>query len=243
MSFLSLRPRQVSMVWLEPYRVHAGEQTRNIGAFPSEDDLAQVLTNLSPGPTQWIVDDLWTPAVLFKDFIELPGAADARDAFFRWRYSQHLVLEEPQSVQAIDLNESGWLLVGMPNALLESWLQLAQRMGKPIHEMIPRWLWLYNQLAHGREKPGMLLSLCPDEEGRFTGTLAAWGRTLTLLRQWSEPAFPRTWMEERVAPTSAFLQRETKAPQELLVWGASEWPESALTTRILPPDLQLQEAL
>jgi hypothetical protein len=243
MSFFSLRPRKASMVWLEPFRVHAGGQTRSTGAFPSEDDLAQALTNLAPGPTQWIVDDSWAPAALFKDFMELPSAAEARDSFFRWRYSQHLLLDEPQTVQALDLNESGWLLVGIPSSLLESWLQLALRMGKPIHELIPRWLWLYNQIAPSREKPGMLLSLCPDDDGRFTGTIAAWGRTLTLLRQWDEPASTQAWVEERIAPTSAFLQREAKAPQELLVWGVSDWPESTLATRVLPTDIPVQEAL
>ena len=231
------------IVWLEPYRVHAGGQYRPMADFPSEDQLAQAVSSLPQSPTKWIVDDLWAPALLLKDFLELPTGTEARENFLRWRYAQHLGLEEPQSVQATEVEENSWLLVGMPQALRESWLQLALRLRRPIHALIPRWLWIYNRLAPTRNGPGMLLSLCPNEDGQFTGTLAAWGRTLTLLRQWNEPMSAETWMEERVHPTAAYLQRENRSPQELLVWGAREWPESSLSTHLLPCEIPSQEAL
>lgn len=243
MSAFRLRPSQASIVWLEPHRVHAGGQTQALGTFPDEDQLAQVLLNLPQGPTKWIVDDLWTPSLLLKDFVELPSGADAREAFFRWRYAQHLALEEPQSVQALEVDEASWLLVGMPQSLRESWLQLALRLGRPIHALVPRWMWIYNRLAPTLHAPGMMLSLSPAEGGYFTGTLAAWGRTLTLLRQWNEPASPEAWMEERVLPTAAFLQRENRSPQELLVWGTRAWPEGTLAPRLLPFEIPAQEAL
>jgi hypothetical protein len=243
MSPFWLRPSQASMVWLEPHRVHAGGATQELEAFPGEEQLAQVLSNLPLGPTKWVVDDHWTPALLLKDFVEVPPGAEARDAFFRWRYAQHLALEEPQSVQTLELDEAAWLLIGMPKALRESWLQLALRLGRPIHALVPRWLWIYNRLAPTLQMPGMLLSLSSGEDGDFTGTLAAWGRTLTLLRQWNEPASPEVWMEERVLPTAAFLQRENRSPQELLVWGTGTWPQGALATRLLPFEVPAQEAL
>lgn len=211
--------------------------------LPSEDLLAQILSNLPKGPTKWIVDDLWAPSLLLKDFVELPAGAEAKDAFFRWRYAHHLALETPQSVQALEVEEASWLLVGMPESLRESWLQLALRLGRPIHSLLPRWLWIYNKLAPSLQAPGLMLSLCPDESGRCTGTLAAWGRTLVLLRQWGEPAEPSAWMSERIAPTIAFLQRDNRQPRELLVWGVRDWPEGPLATRILPFEIPSQEAL
>ena len=175
MSPIRLRPSQASMVWLEPHCVHAGGQTRALEAFPDEDQLAQVLANLPQGPTKWIVDDLSTPALLLKDFVEVPSGAEARDAFFRWRYTQHLALEDPQSVQTLEVDEASWLLVGMPQAQRETWIQLALHLARPIHALVPRWMWIYNRLAPTLQSPGMLLSLAPDEDGYFTGTLAAWG--------------------------------------------------------------------
>lgn len=242
MSLLQWKPRPTSMIWLEPKRVHAGSSAKSMEAFPSEDQLAQILSAAPQGGTRWVVDDLWTPAVLLKDFLELPHGLEARDTFFRWRYAQHLALEEPQSVQALQVDEAAWLLLGMPQEVREAWLALGLRLGRPVHSLIPRWLWVYNQLAPGRTVPGMLLSLCADEDGAFTGTLAAWGRTLTLLRQWNEPASPEIWMEERVNPTAAFLQRDARPPQELLVWGASDWPAGTLEVKILPIEIPAQEA-
>lgn len=243
MSPFGWRPGQASMVWLEPHRVHAGGQTRLLDGFPDEDQLAQILAGLPQGPTKWIVDDLWTPALLLKDFVELPGGAEARDAFFRWRYARHLALEEPQSVQSLEVEEASWLLVGMPDSLRESWLQLALRLGRSIHALVPRWLWIYNRLAPALQAPGLLLSLATDKDGCCTGTLAAWGQTLTLLRQWQEPAPPEIWMEERIAPTVAFLQRDNRFPRELYVWGARDWPKGALETKVLPFEIPAQEAL
>lgn len=229
--------RAGAFVWLEPGRAHSAGQWRTQGAFPEEERLAQVLAALPQGPTAWIIDDLWAPALLLKDLVEVPAGAEARENFLHWRYAQYFGFAEPQHVQALDVEESAWLLVGMPQSLRESWLQLALRLKRPIHALVPRWLWLYNRLAPTRSGPGMLLSLCLAEGGGFHGTLAAWGRTLTLLRQWHEPLSPEAWMEERVLPTAAFLQREEQAPRELLVWGSTEWPEGILPVQCLPAEL------
>jgi hypothetical protein len=70
----------------------------------------------------------------------------------------------------------------------------------------------------------------------------AWGRTLCLLRQWSEPLAPEGWIEERIAPSGAFLQRESRTPQQLFIWGASAWPESSLSLRIIDERSVLGEA-
>jgi hypothetical protein len=70
-------------------------------------------------------------------------------------------------------------------------------------------------------------------DGRYSGTLAAWGRTLCLLRQWTEPLDPQGWNEERIAPSAAFLQRESRSPQQLFIWGAPAWPDSGVTVRLL----------
>jgi hypothetical protein len=232
-----------TVVWLESQGVHAGGQYRPTDAFPNEDQLAQALASLPQSPTKWIVDDLCTPTLLLKDFVELPSGTEARESFLQWRYVQHLGLEEPQSVKALEVEEGSWLLVGIPEALRESWLQLALHLKRPIHALIPRWLWIYNRIAPTRTVPGMLLSLSPTKDGRFTGTLAAWGRTLTLLRQWNEPLTPEAWMEDRVYPTAAYLQRENRSPRELLVWGAGDWPEGAFTVHRLPYEVPLQEAM
>jgi hypothetical protein len=94
-------------------------------------------------------------------------------------------------------------------------------------------LHLYNLLAPALNLPGMLLSLSPAEPGQYAGTLVAWGRTLCLLRQWSEPLSVEGWVEERIAPSAAFLQRESRTPQQLFIWGAASWPEGNLPVRIL----------
>ena len=105
----------------------------------------------------------------------------------------------------------------------------------------PRWLHLYNRLAPSLELPGMLLSLSPAGQGRYAGTLVAWGRTLCLVRQWSEPLDPQGWNEERIAPSAAFLQRESRTPQSLAIWGAPAWPDAGLPTRILDDRFALVE--
>ncbi len=201
------------------------------------------LQGLPAGPTHWVVDDAWIPSVLLRDIVEIPAGSEAREAFFKWRFGQTLALEGPQAVQSLSLGENAWLLAGIPEALRESWLQVSLTLGRPIRSLQPRWLWLYNRLAASREVPGMLLSLCPADAGTFTGTLAAWGRNLALLRQWTEPATPDAWIQERVLPSSAYLQRDSRSPQELLVWGAAEWPECPVPARILRPEIPAQEAL
>jgi len=241
MSFIQLRPRQASMVWLEPGRVHAGGQGHALSGPLTEERLLQALDTLPPGPSHWVVDDLWMPAVLMRDIVELPAGTEAKEAFFRWRYTQTLALEGPQYVQALALGENAWLLAGLPEGVREMWLRAAQTAGRPIRSLIPRWLWLYNRLAPTLEVPGLLLSLSAAGNGTYTGTLAAWGRHLTLLRQWSEPGTPEEWNQERILPTASYLQRDARSPQALHVWGASTWPECSLATRILPPEIPAQE--
>jgi len=188
-----------------------------------------------------VVDDLWAPAVILRDLVDLPMGSEAQDAFFRWRYAQTLGLEEPQSVHALALGNGDWLVVGLPEALREAWIGTCARTNHPLERLVPRWLWVYNQLAPDRQRPGMLLSLCPHSEGGFTGTLAAWGRTLSLLRQWSEPMSPERWMQERVGPSAAFLQRESRSPQELWIWGATSWPSTPLELHLMPHEIPTQE--
>jgi hypothetical protein len=240
-SLFQLRPKQASMVWLESNRVHAGGNTYPLDGIPDPSQLAPLLAKLPLGPTKWVVDDLWTPSILLKDIVELPSGVEARESFFQWRYSQSLAIEETQSVHSLDLGEGTWLLAGMSLERREGWIQMALQTGRPIHALLPRWLWIYNRLAPVQDLPGMLLSLDPDGEGGYTGTLAAWGRTLCLLRQWSNPASAEEWMGERVIPSLAFLQRESKSPQQLWIWGASDWPDGPLMNRILQPEIPAQE--
>jgi len=248
MNALRLGARQASMVWLEPHRVHAGGQSRTLAPLsslpgpPSRETLAEALEGLPAGPTHWVVDDAWMPSLLLRDIVEVPKGP-GRDDFFKWRYTQTLALEAPQMVQALALEDNAWLLAGMDEATRNSWLHTALTLGRPIRSLVPRWLWLYNRLAPTRELPGMLLSLRPAGDGAYAGTLAAWGRNLTLLRQWPDPAAPEAWLQDRVLPSAAYLHREAHAPHELLVWGASSWPGSTLPTRLLPQDLPAREAL
>ena len=241
MSLLSLKPKQASVVWLDPLRVHAGGKARPLHGDLTDAFLAEALAGLPPGPTRWIVDDSWIPSLLMRDIVEVPSGAEAREAFFRWRYSQSLGTEAPQFVQALSLGENAWLLAGMDQAVRDGWVQAAAAAGHPIRSLIPRWLWLYNRLAATRQVPGLLLSLCPVGDGTFSGTLAAWGRQLILLRQWTEPALPEAWNQERLLPTLAYLQRDARSPQELHLWGAAEWPEGPLPVRLLQPEIPTQE--
>jgi hypothetical protein len=242
-SLLQLRPKQASMVWLDAHHVHAGGMTRPIHGLSEDNRLGPILAELPAGPTKWVVDDLWAPSVLLKDVVELPNGLEARENYFKWRFSQALALEEPQSVQALALGEGTWLLAGLPLERREAWIQMALRLGRPIHALVPRWLWIYNRLASVQEVPGLLVSLCPDGEGGYTGTLAAWGRTLVLLRQWADPAPPEVWMSERILPSAAFLQREGRTPQQLWVWGAPSWPDGPMATHLLQPEIPAQENL
>lgn len=233
--------KPASLLFLEPHRLVGGGRVRTLEGLPGPEVLAQALADLPPGPTAWVVEDLWAPALLLRDLADLPPGLEARDAFFRWRYTQALGLEEAQSVHTVALGEGAWLAAGLPEALRDAWLTAGVRAGRPVERLLPRWLWIYNRLAPERERPGMLLSLCPHPAGGFTGTLAAWGRTLALLRQWADPATPERWMAERVGPSAAFLQRESRSPQELWVWGASAWPRSGLELHLLPPEIPAQE--
>jgi hypothetical protein len=204
-----------------------------LDGLPSEAQLTQALSGMAPGPTRWVVDDLWTPSVLLRDLTELPKGAEAQEAFFRWRFAQALALDEPHAVQALEVEPGTWLASGIQEGLRESFLQLGLRLDRTLHGLSPRWLHLYNLLAPSLALPGMLLSLSPDGTGRYAGTLVAWGRTLCLLRQWSEPLAPEAWIEERIAPSAAFLQRESRTPQQLYVWGAPAWPECGIPVTLL----------
>ena len=239
--------RSASVLWIEPHRIKAGSHQRPLEGWPTEDQLAQALSALPQGPTLWILEDLYAPSVLLRDIVEVPPGAEAQEAFFRWRFNQAMAQEGNFAVQSLQVDPGVWLLAGLPSETRDAWLALALRLGRPIHGLIPRWLWLYNRLAPAREKPGLLLSLGQAGPGRCTGTLAAWGRSLTLLRQWTEPLELEGWLQERVLPTTAFLQREGRGAQELLVWGAPKWPEigaaAGLPTLLIQPEIPEVEAL
>ena len=222
-----------SPLWVEAHRILATTHQRPLAGLPTEDQLAQALQTLPAGPTRWVVDDLWTPSLIARDLVELPSGAEAQEAFFRWRFSQTLALEAPHAVQSLPLEPGAWLVVGIPEALRESWIQLSLRLDRGMRSLVPRWLHLYNRLSPTLDLPGILLSLSPDGQGRFAGTLAAWGRTLCLVRQWAEPLTPEAWNAERIAPSAAFLQREARTPQNLLVWGAQDWPVGELPVQCL----------
>lgn len=230
-----------SLLWLESHRILAGAHRQTLAGWPSEDQLAKALAALAPGPTQWVVDDLWAPSVLLRDLNELPKGTEAQEAFFRWRFAQSLTLENPHFVQALEVEPGTWLAAGIPEAMRDSLLQLCLRLDRSLHRLVPRWLHLYNLLAPTLKTPGLLLSLSPAGDGRYAGTLAAWGRTLCLLRQWSEPLDPQGWNEERITPSAAFLQRESRSPQQLIVWGAPAWPDNGVPTRILDDRFALGE--
>jgi len=164
MRMLGPRFKHASMVWLEPRRVHAGGQSQPFSGEPSGEGLLRALASLPLGPTHWVVDDAWMPSLLLRDIVEVPSGAEPREAFFRWRYGQDLMLEAPQFVQALALEDNAWLLAGVPQALRDAWIQAAAAAGRPMRRLQPRWLWLYNRLAPTRELPGMLLSLSLQEE-------------------------------------------------------------------------------
>jgi hypothetical protein len=237
-----LAPPDASLLWLEAHRIAAGPHRRPLNGPPTEDQLAQALASLPLGPTRWVVEDLWTPSVLLRDLTELPRGAEAQEAFFRWRFMQAMALEEPHFVQAMEVEPGVWLASGIREEMRDSLLHLGLRLDRNVHGLTPRWLHLYNLLAPVLDLPGMLLSLSPADSGRYAGTLVAWGRTLCLLRQWSEPLSPEGWIEERIAPSAAFLQRESRTPQQLFIWGASAWPDSSLPIRILDDRFVLGEA-
>lgn len=222
MSPLGFRTQSASLLWVEPHRILAEEHRRPLSGPPDEDQLAQALTALPEGPSRWVVDDAWAPSLLLRDIVELPAGSEARDAFFRWRFQQALGLEGGYAVSSLALDDGLWLASGLREDLRAGWMSLALRLNRPLVSLQPRWLWLYNRLAPRQELPGLLLSLTPSAGGGFTGTLAAWGRSLCLLRQWDEPLSEEGWIEERLAPSIAFLQRESHGPQAAYIWGAPE---------------------
>jgi hypothetical protein len=236
-----LAPPEASLLWLEAHRVAAGPYRHAIQGLPDEAQLAPALVALPAGPTRWVVDDLWTPSLLLRDLTELPRGAEAQEAFFRWRFTQALALETPHFVQALEVEPATWLASGIREDFRDSLLQLGTRLERNLHALTPRWLHLYNLLAPTLAMPGMLLSLSPVGPDRYAGTLVAWGRTLCLLRQWSEPLSPEAWQEERLATSAAFLQRESRTPQQLLVYGARTWPKGEIPVRLLDDRFALGE--
>ena len=232
------RRRTRSLLWMESHRLVAGPHRRPLHSLPSGDDLAQALTAQPEGPATWVVDDLWAPALLARDIAELPSGGEARDAFFRWRFQQAFGAEAPWSVQATQLEEGPWLISGLPEATRDTWVSLAQHLNRPITSLQPRWLWLFNRIAPTLNAPGLLLSLSRAGNGEYAGTLAAWGRGLCLLRQWEDAAPPEVWNEERIAPSSAFLQRESRSPQSVHIWGTEGvWPQMGLPIHRLDDSL------
>lgn len=232
-----------STVWIEPSRVVAGGRSIATNGFPTETQLGQVLMSLPTGPTKWILDDLIAPSMVVKDIIEVPKGSEAKESFFKWKFAQALAVEGNYVVQGLSLGDQGWLLVGMPRDLQEAWVNLAAKMGRPVHVMIPRWLWLYNRAAATREKPGMLVSLLQTEGNLFTGSVATWGKTLSLLRQWPDATDIRTWLSDRIEPTMAFLGRDGRSPMELLVWGLNDWPNGNIPHMVFQSDIPAREAI
>lgn len=243
MSAFGFGTRAASVLWLEPWRIRAGGTQRPTEGLPDDDQLAQVLSAMPAGPTSWILDDVLAPTALLRDIVELPSGPEAQESFFRWRFAQALALEAPHAVQALQVDPGVWLLAGIPLEQRDRWIALALRLGRPIHRLVPRWLWLYNRLAPSRDLPGVLLSLGAVGNGRWTGTLVAWGRTLALVRQWTEPAELEGWHADRLLPTLAFLQREGRTAQELWVWGPPHWPEGALQAQLIQPEIPGSEAI
>lgn len=235
------RTPEPSLLWLESHRIWAGTYQRPLSGFPSEDQLAQALTALPQGPTRWVIDDLWSPSTLLRDLAELPPGAEAQEAFFQWRFSQAMALELSHFVQSMEVEPGVWLAAGMPEERRTTMLQLSLRLDRTLFSLTPRWLHLFNLLAPSQDLPGMLLSLSPEGDGRFSGTLAAWGRTLCLLRHWPEPISPAGWVEERIVPSAAFLHRESRTPKNLYVWGAPAWPDMALPVHLLEEALVFGE--
>src|SRR5512141_2058456 len=143
MSLFSFGAKTASVLWVEPHRLHTERGDRALDSatgLPTEDELAQALTTLPAGPTQWIVDDLMAPSVLIRDIVELPPGSEARDAFFRWRFNQAMGLDAPHAVQALDLGDGAWLLAGMPEIQRDAWTQLGLKLGRSVHVLVPRGL-------------------------------------------------------------------------------------------------------
>jgi hypothetical protein len=243
MKMFSFKAKSGNVVWIETNRLVVGGRARTTDGIATEGLLTQALSLLPPGPTKWVLDDLIAPSVIVKDIAEVPRGGEAREAFFKWKYGQVLAVTGAYSVQGYSLGEQGWLLSGMPLELCESWIDLAARLNRPIHLMIPRWLWLFNRAAPTREAPGMLLSLCQTDGGKFSGSIATWGKMLSLVRQWQDSANISAWMYDRIEPTVAFLQRDGVVPTEMLVWGPDVWSNGPIPHKVFQPMIPSQEAI
>lgn len=243
MKFFPFKATMGSVVWIEPNRLMAGGKVIATNGLPNEDQLAQALTHLPVMPTKWILDDIIAPSMVMKDIVEVPKGTEARESFFKWKFSQSLATEGSYAVQGLSLGEQGWLLSGILHDLQEKWINIAAKMGRPLHLMVPRWLWLYNKAASTREKPGMLVSLFQTEENKFTGSIATWSRTLTLLRQWPDAADIQSWTSDRIEPTLAYLHRDGRTPSEILVWGPDDWPAGTIPHKVFQSEIPNQEAI
>jgi hypothetical protein len=240
---MSLRLKHASTVWLEINRIYAGGQCY----YFTENSMLEVITKalhaLPAAPTYWIIDDLIMPALLLYNVTELPQDAVTRDEFLNWRYHQYLCLDLPHFVQSINIEQDTWLLVGLRQELMDTWLKLAESINRPIYSMMPRWVWLYNRLAPTRESPGLLLSIASSDGKSFTGSLIAWKKNLVLLRQWHDPISIDKWNDERIIPTIAYLQRELCSPAELNIWGSANWPDCGIPIKIIQPEIPTKELI
>jgi hypothetical protein len=243
MKLFSFKATLGRILWIEPNRLVAGGKVIITNGLPTEEQLARGLTALPTGPTKWILDDLIAPSMVVKDIVDIPKGAEAREAFFKWKYAQALAIEGTFAVQGLSLGEQGWLLAGMPLDIQETWINLAAKLGRPLHAIVPRWLWLFNRAASTREKPGMLVSLFKTEGDKYTGSIATWGRTLSLLRQWPDAASVKTWVSDRIEPTVAFLQRDGRTPMEILVWGPNDWPSGNIPHKVFQSEIPSQETI
>jgi hypothetical protein len=243
MKLVSFKATLGRVVWIEPNRLIAGGKVVITNGLPTEDQLARGLNGIPAGPTKWILDDTIAPSMVVKDILDVPKGAEAREAFFKWKYAQALGVDGNYAVQGLSLGEQGWLLAGIPLDIQEAWINLAAKMGRPLHAMIPRWLWLYNRASSTREKPGMLVSLFKTDGDKYTGSIATWARALSLLRQWPDAADVKTWLSDRIEPTVAFLQRDGQAPTEILVWGPSDWPSGNIPHKVFQSEIPNQEAI
>lgn len=241
MNIMSLRSKYASTIWLEANRIYASGQFHYFSENSMLEEIAETLKKLPVTPTHWIVDDALMPSLLLHNVNEAPPDTDTKNAFFNWHYNQSLCLDSPHFVQALNVEENTWLLVGLHQDLMDSWLKLADSANRPICSLMPRWVWIYNRLASTQEAPGLLLSITSSDNKTFTGTLVAWGKNLVLLRQWQDPITIDDWNNERVIPTIVYLQRESCLPRELNVWGSADWPDCGIPIKIIQPEIPTQE--
>lgn len=238
-----MKQKYISIVWIESGSARVGGNWHNISETDATQQLARAISMLPFKKTRWIVDDTLVPSLLLRELVDVPKSAEMRDAFFSWRYSQSLGLDDSQFVQALNLEKDTWLLSGIQQQKLDIWSQSAMIAGHSINQLVPRWVWLYNRLAPTREFSGILLSLGTLGNGTFNGTLIAWKDSIVLLRQWTDYVSIEEWNRDRVCPTIAYLQREGYSPQELHVWGSDYWPDCGISTKIIQPEIPVREIM